>query len=293
MKKIQFLLICPLIVLAACSYDNGKSDAYGNFEAEEVIISSEMSGRLLEFDIEEGSIIDSGKAVGLIDTMQLYLQKKTLMAQKNVIRTKYSSLYAQIDVLKDQILTAEKDRQRIEKLLAGKAATEKQLDDINGRLSALEKQISQVNAQNPTIAGELNSIDTQIDQINDRINRSILVNPLQGTVLAKYADRHEIAIQGKPLYKIAGLGYLTLKAYVSGSQLPSVILGSNVTVLIDNDNQSNKELKGTIIWISPKAEFTPKIIQTKEERVNMVYAIKVKVKNDGSLKIGMPGEVKL
>lgn len=291
MKRILFL-ICLTAILCSCGNDNGKSDAYGNFEAEEIIISSEMTGKLLEFDIEEGVAIDSGKLVGLIDTMQLYLQKKTLLAQKNIIRTKYSNLYAQIDVLKDQIETAEKDRNRIEKMLEGKAATEKQLDDINGRLSVLDKQISQVNAQNPTIAGELNSIDTQIEQINDKLNRSILVNPIKGTVLAKYADKYEIAVQGKPLYKIADIGLLTLKAYISGAQLPKTKLGGRVKVLVDSDNKTIRELEGTIEWISPKAEFTPKIIQTKEERVNLVYAIKVKVKNDGSLKIGMPGEIK-
>lgn len=291
MKEL-LIIICIIMLFAGCANENNKSDAYGNFEADEVIISSEMTGRLLEFKIEEGAPIQANSVVGLIDTMQLYLQKKTLLAQKNVIRTKYSNLYAQIDVLKDQIETTEKDRNRIQNMLSSKAATEKQLDDINGRMSVLEKQIGQVNAQNPTIAGELNSIDTQIDQINDKLKRSVIINPINGTILAKYADRHEIAVLGKPLYKIAELEHLTLKAYVSGSQLPKAKLGSQVKVIIDKDGETNRELTGTITWISPKAEFTPKIIQTKEERVNMVYGIKVRVKNDGTIKIGMPGEIR-
>jgi HlyD family secretion protein len=293
MMKTLITILSSMIILAGCGNNNDKSDAYGNFEAEEVIISSEMTGKLLEFSVEEGITLKENTIVGLIDTMQLNLQKKSLLAQKNVIRTKYSGLYAQIDVLKDQIQTAEKDRDRVQRMLEGKAATEKQLDDINGRLSVLEKQISQVNAQNPTIAGELNTIDTQIDQINDKLNRSIVINPINGTVLAKYTDKYEIAVQGKPLYKIANLDFLSLKAYVSGAQLSKIIIGKQVKVLIDKDGISNREMTGTVTWVSPKAEFTPKIIQTKEERVNMVYAIKVKVKNDGSLKIGMPGEIKL
>lgn len=292
MKNI-ILIICSITLLAACGNNQDKSDAFGNFEAEEVIISSEMTGKLMEFNLDEGTVLNESSIVGIIDTMPLYLQKKSLLAQKNVIRTKYSNLYAQIDVLKDQIETAEKDRARVQKMLGGKAATEKQLDDINGRLSVLDKQISQVNAQNPTIAGELYALDTQIEQINDKLKRSIIVNPIKGTVLAKYADRFEIALQGKPLYKIANLDYLILKAYVSGAQLPKVKIGSKVKVIIDNDSETNRELSGIVTWVSPKAEFTPKIIQTKEERVNMVYAIKVKVKNDGILKIGMPGEIKL
>jgi HlyD family secretion protein len=291
--KNIILIICSITLFAACGNNQDKSDAFGNFEAEEVIISSEMTGKLLEFNVEEGTVLNENSLVGLIDTIPLFLQKKSLLAQKNVIRTKYSNLYAQIDVLKDQIETSEKDRDRIRKMLGGKAATEKQLDDINGRLSVLDKQINQVNSQNPTIAGELYALDTQIEQINDKLKRSIIVNPIKGTVLAKYADRFEIAVQGKPLYKIANLDYLILKAYVSGAQLPKVKIGGQVKVIIDNDSETNRELSGSVTWVSPKAEFTPKIIQTKEERVNMVYAIKVKVKNDGILKIGMPGEVKL
>ncbi len=281
------------MALTACGNNGKRSDAYGNFEAEEIIISPELSGKLVQFTVEEGSAIKAGTEIGLIDTMQLYLQKRQLLAQKNAIRTKYSNLAAQIDVLKDQIATAEKDRSRIEKMIEGKAATEKQLDDINGRISTFEKQVAQVGAQNPSIAGELNTIDAQIDQIDDKLKRSVLVNPIDGTVLAKYADRYELAVQGKPLYKIANLETLTLKAYFSGSQLPKLKIGSQVKVLIDRDSEANRELTGTVTWISPKAEFTPKIIQTKEERVNMVYAVKVAVKNDGSLKIGMPGEVVL
>ncbi len=290
-----FKLTLPVLLLAAaftsCSNSERKSDAYGNFEAVETIVSSEASGKLIYFTVEEGMQLDSGALIAVVDTSQLYLQKQQLSSQKKVVSTKFSNVKAQTDVLEEQKKVNETEKNRIEKLLQDKAASQKQLDDINGSISVLDKQKSSVLSQNSTTKEELGNVETQIKSINDKIQKCYIVNPVKGTVLMKLTEPSEVVSFGKPLYKIADLSVLELKVYVSGAQLSSIKLGQKVKVLIDAGRETSKTLEGEISWISSKAEFTPKIVQTKEERVNLVYAVKIRVKNNGELKIGMPGEV--
>ncbi len=291
MKKMIFGVIL-LLFLISCSSGNKKSDAYGNFEAVETMISAEAGGKLLKFNIEEGMLLAKGDTAALIDTSINYLKKKQLTAMKEGISSKIKSVLSQIDIYEEQLETARKNKARIEKMFKEGAATEKQMDDINGQIDVIKKQIESIKTQNAGILAEIKSAEAQIEQIDEIIKKSIVVNPAAGTVLNKYAEQYEITGAGKPLYKIANIDYLILRAYVSGTQLPKIKLGQKAEVLIDKTKTENTKLQGEIIWISDKAEFTPKIIQTKEERVNLVYAVKIKVKNDGSLKIGMPGEVR-
>jgi HlyD family secretion protein len=289
MKKLA--IISAMIFLAACSGKNKKSDAYGNFEADEVIISSEVSGKLIHFDLEEGNVIDSGKLIGLVDTTDLQLKKEQLMAQRSAIAKKSPNIASQIEVQNQQKSNLLIDKARIEKLYKDGAATKKQLDDINGSINLVEKQILSIQTQNGSVADEMLGLDKQIAQIDQNIKKSHLVNPIKGTVLDKYMMQNELVTPGKSLYKIADLSAIYLRVYVSESQLSVVKLGGKVEVLIDKGKDEMGKYEGTVTWISSTAEFTPKIIQTKEERVNLVYAVKVKVNNDGALKIGMPGEV--
>jgi HlyD family secretion protein len=291
MKNILFF-IGLITLLYSCSDNKNTSDAYGNFEATEYTISAETPGKLLVFNAGEGQTLDSGVTVGVIDTVQLHLNRLQLEAQRSAIRSKFSNIVAQIDVLNEQKKVAMVDKDRIEKMFQAKAATQKQLDDVNGRIAVIEKQMLPIESQNSGIVSDVKSIDAQIARIDDQVRRSIIINPVRGTVLNKYAEQYELVAQGKPLYKIADLDNMILRVYVSGEQLPNVRLGGNVRVLVDKNASENRQLTGTISWVSPKAEFTPKIIQTKDERVNMVYAVKVAVKNDGTLKIGMPGEIR-
>lgn len=290
-KIILYLSLIFLLILSSCSNDEKRSDAYGNFEAVETIVSAEATGKLVDFNIEEGQSLEKDVTVGNIDADQLSLKRQQLEAQKNTIRTKFKNVFSQINVYREQKRVSQVEKNRIEKLLKDEAATTKQLDDINGNLNVLDKQIAAIESQNSTTMQEIKSLDVQIQQIQDQINKSAVINPVKGTVLMKLAEQSEIVNYGKPLYKIADISTMELRVYVSGEQLPNIKLGQLVRVLIDSGNNGFRELEGTISWISAKAEFTPKIIQTKEERVNLVYAVKVKVANDGSLKIGMPGEV--
>ncbi len=289
MKKV--LLFSVICILVACSGKNKKSDAYGNFESTEVIVSSEVAGKILKFNVEEGAVLKEGFIAGYIDTTDFVLKKEQLMAQREIISVKTSNINSQIDVQKQQKANLMIDKARIEKLFKDGAATKKQVDDINGSINLVDKQINSIETQNSSIMNELKNIDKQIDQVNENIRKCYINNPLNGTVLNKYAEESEFTTMGKALYKIANLDYLDLRVYVSGAQLPNIKIGQKVEVLIDKNADEYTKLEGTVSWISSTAEFTPKIIQTKEERVNLVYAVKVKVKNDGSLKIGMPGEV--
>jgi HlyD family secretion protein len=291
MKNILILISLSVILLSGCSNDKQKSDAYGNFEATETIVSSESSGKLYELNVEEGQVIEANKIVGFIDTSQLYLKKLQLAQQKNTTRTKFKNVSSQISVLQVQKRVAIRERDRVERLIKDNAATGKQLDDLNGSIDVINKQISSIDIQNSTTNEELKVYDVQIQQVVDQLQKSNITNPVKGTVIMKFAEQGEIVSFGKPLYKIADISIMELRVYVSGAQLPEIKLGQKVKVLIDDGKSGYKTLEGEISWISSKAEFTPKIIQTKEERVNLVYAVKVKVANDGSLKIGMPGEI--
>jgi len=280
-----------LITLTACSKKNNTADAYGNFEAVETLIAAEAGGKLLFFDVEEGVTLSEQQRVGCIDTTQLALKRIQLVASKQSVDARSANVLAQMEVLQEQRRVAMTEKTRIENLYREKVATQKQMDDITGQVRVIEKQIASTEAQNAGVLSELAGLDAQIRQINDQIQKSLIINPISGTVLAKYVQSYEIVSFGKPLYKIADIRVMHLRAYISGDQLSHVKIGQKVRVAIDDNATDNRSLEGEVIWIASKAEFTPKIIQTKEERVNMVYAIKVKVQNDGSLKIGMPGEM--
>ncbi len=291
MNKIFLTLIIGIFLLNSCGTDNDKADAYGNFEAIETIISAQTSGTILKCTINEGDVLQKGDTTYIIDTTALLLKKQEILSKKNIVSSKFSGIIAQVDVLKKQkdVLLTEKNR--VLNLLKDSAVNRKQLDDINGKSDVLNTQILQVKTKNQSLFEELKAFDAQINSVSDLIRKSIIINPLNGTVLTKYAEENEITLPGKPLYKIADLSEMKLRAYISGNQLSSIKIGQTVKVFIDTGDNKMKEYKGIVTKISDEAEFTPKIIQTKKERVNLVYAIKIKVKNDGSIKIGMPGEV--
>ena len=288
--KIIFGLLITTSVFISCDNNNDKADGYGNFEAVETIISAESNGKLLAFSIEEGQTIKKGTIVGYIDTIQLNLKKEQFLVSKNVIASKSRGVLSQIQVLKSQQKTATISKNRIENLIKANAGTQKQLDDVEGKIDVIKQQIRSVEIQNAPIVNELKSIDVQIKQLDDQIYKSKINNPINGTVLVKYIEPNEITSFGKPLYKIADLSIMQLRVYISETQLSTIKIGQEVTVKIDSGD-AMKDFIGTVRWIASEAEFTPKIIQTKEERVNLVYAVKIYVKNDGSLKIGMPAEM--
>ena len=291
MSKIKIIFI-GLVLFVSCKNGEEQSDAFGNFETVETIISSQANGQLLKFDIEEGTILKKGLILGYVDTSSLYLQKMQLFAQKKAVASKIKNIDAQINVQNVQIKTINIEINRLNKLLSGGATTTKQIDDINAKLRITEAQKEAVITQKLSVNAELTVIQKQIDLINNNLSKYYIINPVNGTVLNKFAEQSELVTMGKPLYKIADLSNMILRAYISGNQLHQVTIGQKVKVLIDKNAKENISLEGTVIWISQNAEFTPKIIQTKEERVDLVYAMKVMVKNDGQIKIGMPGEIK-
>jgi len=287
----RYIVLTFMIILGACAGKNGKSDAYGTFESTEITVSAETNGRILRLDAEEGTSYQAGRITGIIDTVDLSLKKLQVLAQRSAAATKLDNIRAQIDVQKQQKQNLMVDKNRVENMLKEKAATQKQLDDINGGLNLIDKQVASVETQNISVAAEMKAYDAQLSQIEETIDKCYIHNPVEGTILSKYAEQGEIAFAGKALYKIADLNTMYLRVYISGSQLAKVKPGQKVRVFIDDDNPSGRQLEGEISWISSSSEFTPKIIQTREERVNLVYAMKVRVKNDGRLKIGMPGEI--
>jgi HlyD family secretion protein len=288
MKKIiTFLLLTSLI---SCNKSNEKADGYGNFEATETIISAEANGKIEYLNLEEGDMLKPDIQVGLVDTTQLYFSKQQLLASKMTIFSKSRNVVSQRSVLQEQLKTTLIEKKRIENMFAENAATKRQLDEVVGKVNILNEQIKSVETQNAPIVSDVKSIDIQIEKINNQIEKSKIINPINGTVLVKYSEPNEVTSFGKPLYKIADISELTLRVYISETQLPNIKIGQSITVKYDSGNEM-KSNQGTISWISSSAEFTPKVIQTKEERVNLVYAVKVKVKNDGSLKIGMPAEM--
>ncbi|MDZ7719336.1 MAG: HlyD family efflux transporter periplasmic adaptor subunit [Balneolaceae bacterium] len=291
LKKWSLTLL-GLMVLISCSEENG-SDAFGQFEADDVIISAEVNGRLLNFDIEEGQRLEEGAQVGRIDTTQLHLQKEELLASIFSIQTNLNKLDAQKAVLQTQLQTAQKELNRFRSLQKENAATQQQIDSAEGKVNTLQKQIESIDVEKSSVAAEVNRIEKKIAQIDDQINRAMITNPVNGTVLNKFAEEHELIGQGKPLYRIANLDEMILRVYISGAQLPQIQLGERAEVLFDKNVTENQRREGRVSWIASEAEFTPRMIQTKEERVTQVYAVKVRVDNpDGKLKIGMPGEVR-
>ena len=290
MNKLQFIAL-TLLTLAACKNGEKKSDAFGNFEVVETIVSSETAGKLLSMEAKQGELLEVGKLIALIDTTELVLKKLQTKAQLVASETKRQNVSAQINVLKEQKKNVLTTQQRITKMFADKAATQQQMDDINGQINVLDKQITATNTQFQLIASEMDVIQRQQDILTEQLMKCRINSPIKGTVLETYLETGELATPGKPVLKMADLSNLELKVYVSGTQLANVKLGNEVKVLIDSGNSEMQNLPGKITWISSESEFTPKIIQTKEERVKLMYGVKILVPNDGRLKIGMPGEV--
>lgn len=307
-KNVHLLGI--LLIVSSCQNKKDEFDASGSFEAEETIISAQATGTVTRFNVEEGQVLETAQQIGSIDSIQLYLKKKQLEAQIKTIGSKTPQIKAQTGTFKKQLALTQSqintlliEKKRTENLLKVDAATGKQLDDINGQLDMLQKQLdvirnqdiaqtSALSTQKSGLLSERSPLQIQVEQIDDQLAKCRIVNPVKGTVLTKYIETNEMAIPGKPLYKIADLSALIMRAYISGDQLSGIKLNQKIKILVDKGPDKYKEYDGIITWISNKAEFTPKTIQTKEERANMVYAIKAIVKNDGYLKTGMYGEVK-
>lgn len=279
-----------ILGLASCNGNKDKADGYGNFEATEIIVSAENNGKLMSFNIQEGDQVGKGSFIGYIDTIPLALQREQLLMAKKVTSSRSQGILSEISVLRAKLKTADINRARTERLIADNAGTQQQLDNIIGEIDVLNKQVRSIELQSAPTLNELKTIDVQLKQVDDQKSKSEIINSIDGTVLVTYAEQGEVFSFGKPLYKIADLSTMQLRAYISEKQLSTIDIGQKVTVKIDSED-TMKSYKGTVSWIASDAEFTPKIIQTKEERVALVYAIKVDVKNDGSLKIGMPAEV--
>ena len=311
MKQLVYIAGLSLFFgLQACNKNGNKFDASGTFETDEVIVSSELGGKILSLHIEEGQEIAKDSIVGMVDATNLSLQEQQVEASINALNQKTADVSPQVQLLRNQLAVQQSqlnnlthEKARIENLIKADAATGKQLDDINAQIEVAVRNMAvttqQINVQQSNIATQNRSILSEAEplrkraaQIKDQAGRASILNPVQGTVITKYAMEGEITSPGKALYKIADLRTMTLRAYITGTQLSQVKLGQTVKVFTDDGKNKYRETIGVISWISDKAEFTPKTIQTKEERANLVYAIKVRVKNDGLLKIGMYGEVK-
>ena len=295
MKTLINSLI-SITLLAACSGGKVDYDASGTFEAVETIVSAEASGTLKSFDVHEGQSLQKGQTVGHIDSVQLYLKRKQLHAQIRAVLSKKPDVAKQLSALYQQVSHARNEQQRIGRLLKSDAATQKQYDDATSEVAVIERQIeaqqSSLAVTTSSLTEESLPLQVQIEQLDDQLSKCRIVNEVSGTVLVKYAEPYETTVTGKPLYKIADLSSVILRAYITGDQMPQLKLNQKVKVLVDADDGKYSEHEGVIEWISDKAEFTPKTIQTKDERANLVYATKIRVKNDGSLKIGMYGDVK-
>jgi len=294
MTPHRAFILC-LACLLACKGNPNTADAYGNFEAIETLISAEFNGKLLRLSLEEGSLLEAGAWVGEIDATPLRLQKEVLEKSIAALVVGMPDIPVQLASLEQQLTTAKREELRIRQLFQAEAATSQQLDDIQSQRQVLERQIhalkSNLHIQTRSILAQTETLRAQILQIENDIEKCNVINPVAGTVLTKYVEPNEFVTVGKPIYKLADLTKMTLRAFVSGSQLSSIHMSQTVSVLIDGPNNTSKNYVGKIVWISDKAEFTPKMVQTKEQRVNLVYAIKIQVPNDGALKIGMPAEV--
>lgn len=308
MKQI-FLFLLPFIALQACRSSHNKFDASGSFEADEVVVSSQLAGQLLSFPVQEGDTLQKGQVVGTIDAETLKLQKEQVQASIQSLSQKTADVAPQVRLLQNQIAVQEAqlknllhEKQRTERLIKADAATGKQLDDLNTQIEVVERQMrvtqqeiqvqrSGIATQNRSILSESTPLQKQKAQLEEQLSKASILNTTTGVVTTKYAETGEVTAPGKALYKIADLSVMTLRAYVTGSQLSQIKLNQSVKVFVDKGEKAYRTYDGTITWISSKAEFTPKTIQTKEERANLVYALKIKVVNDGYLKMGMYGEV--
>lgn len=296
MKSRNLLGLCSLLALfSACGNGVPKYDATGTFETTEVLVSAEASGHLLYFDIEEGMLLKAGEEVGVVDTVQLYLKKLQLEASIKSVEEQRPDILKQVAATKEQISAAQRERNRVANLLKVGAANQKQLDDAEDQLEVLRKQLV---AQNSTLSNshqsltwQSSSVGIQVAQVEDQLKKCHITSPITGTVLAKYAEAGELTAMGTPLFKVADTEQMYLRAYITSEQLSQVKLGQKVTVFSDYGTDEHKQYPGVVTWISDTSEFTPKTILTKNERANLVYAVKIAVHNDGLLKIGMYGGV--
>lgn len=289
------VLLLLSLLLIGCKGNKVEYDASGTFEAIETLVSAEANGIIKVLDVEEGQVLQAGQKVGAIDSTQIKFKKEQIIAQMNSIRSRKPAISTQIAALQSQLEHAEHERNRTANLVKADAATPKQLDDANAQVSVLKRQIeaqrSSLSINSVSLDKDIEAMEAQLKEIDNQLSKCLILNPIQGTVLLKYAEANEMTTVGKPIYKIADLTSMILRAYITGDQFSSVQLNQKVRVFVDDSANGFKEYPGTVEWISSKAEFTPKTIQTKKERENLVYAIKIKVDNQGLLKIGMYGQV--
>jgi HlyD family secretion protein len=296
--KAQYLIgIALVLITTACGHKKGNYDASGTFEAVETLVSAQANGQIEEFNLIEGQQLTANMKIGYIDTVQLYLKKEQLLAAMKAVDSRSYNVALQIASIKQQISKQQTELARFQNLLKSNAATQKQVDDIQASIDLLQRQlaaqIETLQNNNSSISSEIQSLRIQVEQVEDLIGKSIISSPIDGTVLAKYAEKGEIAVQGRALFKVADINNMFLRTYFTADQLNKLKLNQTLSVFADFGEKEMREYTGTITWISEKAEFTPRTILTKDERANLVYAVKIAVKNDGYLKIGMYGEVKL
>jgi HlyD family secretion protein len=296
MKKVSLLAFATAAIFASCNNSENDFDAAGAFESVETIVSTEAAGTIMQFNVEEGQTLQPNQFIGYVDSTQLYYRKEQLVAQIASTTSQTPNIPVQVAALQSQLAEAQKNQERMNNLFKQSAATQQQVDDANTQVDMLNKQIeaqrSSLDISSVTISKQVGPLQKQIDQLNDQIAKCRIINPIHGTVLTKYAEDHEVVEPGKALYKIAETDTIILRAYITGTQLDKVKIGQKVKVRSDKGAKQYGEYTGTVYWISDKSEFTPKTIPTKDERADLVYAIKIRIINDGYLKIGMYGEVK-
>lgn len=297
MKSSKILIVVFAAIVTACGYGTKNFDASGVFETTEVLVSSKGVGELKQFEIDEGQRLDANIQIGYIDTTQLYLKKVQLIASIKAISAQLPDAAVQIAVLEEQLVKANKEKERTERLIASGSATQKLYDDCVSQVALLNRQLkataSQLNTQTKGLLAQIDPLKAQVAQIDDQILNNIISSPINGVVLTKYAQQGELSTQGRPLFKVGDLDNMILRVYITADQLTTLEIGQMVKVYSDQGKKDRKEYQGTVEWISDQAEFTPKTIQTRDERANLVYAVKIAVKNDGLIKRGMYGEIKL
>ena len=296
MKSAVYLLGLA-VLLFSCHNEDGEYDATGVFETTEVIVSAQGTGEIMRFDIDEGKTVDAEVELGYIDTVQLSLKKQELLANLEATDSRRYDVARQIASLREEIATQKREQQRYQNLVQAKAANQKQLDDINARLATLEKQLAAqtetLENGNRTVSGQVRMLEAQLAQVEDQIGKCRISSPINGTILSKYAEAGELASQGRALFKVGDIVNMYLRAYITADQLTELKIGQSVHVFADEGESGRREYAGTVSWISDKAEFTPKTIQTRDERANLVYAVKIQIQNDGFVKRGMYGEIKI
>lgn len=296
MKSAVYLLGLA-VLLFSCHNEDGEYDATGVFETTEVIVSAQGTGEIMRFDIDEGKTVDAEVELGYIDTVQLSLKKQELLANLEATDSRRYNVGRQIASLREEIATQKREQQRYQNLVQAKAANQKQLDDINARLATLEKQLAAqtetLENGNRTVSGQVRMLEAQLAQVEDQIGKCRISSPINGTILSKYAEAGELASQGRALFKVGDIVNMYLRAYITADQLTELKIGQSVRVFADEGESGRREYAGTVSWISDKAEFTPKTIQTRDERANLVYAVKIQIQNDGFVKRGMYGEIKI